>query len=523
MVFLSLLFLLCLSNTSAIPLSNTTSATKEIYVGEKNVSSTSSSIPTIAHTLNDSSEGSSPFSSTAERPSFLKVISFKGSKKPFQFCEVREICRVGDGTFLLPVWMKDYDDQIQNCGLKRIKYALARNNSDPIVDSSVIERKIRLTTDKSDVTLLSSLIPSADLVDLAEHMSILTTTIDVFNGPKSFDKYVQERCVTEARQPCSSLQLGMNIENPMLLVDSAIGDIENNKWQKSLLRLIRNTFRGSFELGELKNLYGWRVRSQAVCVRSVLTTDACLEDLIHANLRPVEDFFKENYLKRNSNLKGNEQQKSCKLKILIRNQYGKRFLEGGTALQQAIEYLARENSEKYNVQVQAEVVFFHQASFHEQVSIMQESDIVISPRGDMNANFMFLRPHTTVFEIAPFGSNYSTYQNLAEFYGAKYIRIDSQPDEEVFTACVQHFNLESTEKVDTFLSSWIDLASEFRNKTKIQKRNLESTYILPEEPDDSNEEEDVVRKLRECASYQRSSVDVWDLADRVLQEAATHC
>lgn len=175
-----------------------------------------------------------------------------------------------------------------------------------------------------------------------------------------------------------------------------------------------------------------------------------------------------------------------------------------------------------HVVIKPEVVFFENLSFHEQVSIIQEADVIIATHGESNANLMFARRDTQVFEILPFGYTSDAYQNLSKVYGIKYRRITSQPDVDVFTACVRHFNPNPTRERTRFLTLWRLHGETFRNSTIERGRNIISSYSVPQYLGDQRNVSNLVR-LRDCVTYQRTSVDIRDLARTAVLEGAKLC
>lgn len=550
-------------------------------------------------------------SSIRQLSSAITVIRHAVFPKPFVFCRIHGVCSLGDGTILLPEWMRSHAGQIAECGLPNVSYSLTPFLNTPRASQVVLlddegqgekpkepslewrsnmQSFMELSDEFRVRDLLGGPTPSADRYHLATTLTPLIHLLDLFTRPSTYSPHVATACshppassqfakppaYTHDCNPTDLSAADVSTLNPILMVDSRITDTKDFQWPKCILRLLRSSLSGNFNPVDHRDLYSWKIRSKGQCFRSLLTTNVDTSD-IPANAMSVDNlFFSENGLTRMSASKKHQHSiANCVVKVLILNRYGKRFIEGVQSLASGITaYSSLLRNQASHINIQPEIIFFENSSFHEQVSVIQEAGVIVSTHGESNANFMFARPETKIFEILPFGyrPKDEDYQNLSQAYGARYIKVTSQPDKQVFAACIRHFNpnVEVSKKAkryikseqqklkdfelmelkvkqrEIFLKNWNMFADTFINGTVEHGRNILSSYVVPDEirrsPLDQesiirfrykennrynyrkvHDENVLVKRIRECAGYQRVSVDVRDLARVVVVAGAKQC
>lgn len=453
-------------------------------------------------------------------PSSIIFVTHHGFNQNQLFCRINGACRVGDGTIMLPKWMKKHAEHLANCGLRNISFTITdvQNGTrfkPPGLWTTQSHGKT-FTDDFRQKDLLGAGIPAVEKPSLATHLTPLLHAIDIFIRPKAFSSSVSAICVREGGRPCENGYNDTFTPNVVFLVDSRIADSKDFHWPKSILRLLRSSLDARFEHKDLRTVYSWHVRSQASCFRSIISTNVQTSDMPPSIIATDHPFFLKNGLKRSSAHRGLHALAHCILKVLILNRFGQRFIEGANALQTAIGLYGQQVSKRVShVAIQPEVVFFENSSFHEQVSVIQEADVIVASHGESNANFIFARPSTYIFELLPFGYRSDIYKNLSSAYGASYKAVVAQPDAQVFTACVKHFNPDNTKLRREFLAQWVRQAQIFRSDTITNGENIASSYVVPESHELSH--------LQECAAYQRISVDIRHLARSVVHSAAKQC
>lgn len=464
-----------------------------------------------------------------EIESSITIVTHSSFDPDIRFCRIKGACRLGDGTVLLPIWMQDYSTHLVRCGFDSVQFAIVNEDNlyhvAPQEDEDV-QSTITLKDAYRDFDVIGNDAPRGEPSLLAIDVTPSMLLLDLFSRPFAYQNVTKTLCTTAQGVKCGpDNYTDPLLLRPMLFIDSRISDTKDFHWPKCLLRLIRNSMSGSLDLVQLKDLYGWRLRSEASCFRSIVSTNAHINQIPPETLIQSHIFFKKNRLDRKNVHQAKRTDETCIVKILILNRYGKRYIEGSDKLRAAIISLGEEvRKRQRGITIQPEEVFFDKASFHEQVSVMQESDIVVATHGNGNANFMFLRPKARVFEIIPFGIRSDLYKNISVTYGSSYSTVVGQPDEEVFLACVKHFNPSNSEERQRFIKTWTQEAQKFKSETVQQRANIRSNYLVPDEENEGAERDfNTLLRLKQCASYQRITVDVKHLAKAVVRTASEQC
>lgn len=460
--------------------------------------------------------------------SSLSIVSHEQLSEQHKICRIKGICRVGDGTILLPTWMKEYSGHMEKCGFSDVSYSMVESKSelgDKFIALRGVKNFITLKDDYRDYDIVGNEVPKGGKHELAYDITPTILMMDMFKRADAYRDVTKKLCVTKEGTACPPETTEKSpLFNPVLLIDSRISETKDYMWPKSLLRLVRNSLRGNLTIVELKELYEWKVRSQAACFRSIISTNMQTSDLAPEALLPNNIFFSINGLNRKSAERPPHAPTACNVKVLILNRYGKRFIEGGSELTSSILSFGQQLSKvDHGVLIEPEVVFFENSSFHEQVSVMQETSVVVASHGENNANFMFLRPNTRIFEVLPFGFASDIYRNLSAAYGAIYAVVRSQPDIDLFSACVRHFNPDAKQEREKFLEKWKTVAKEFREETIQKNANVDSDYVVTDDEVGTNGTVPSLTSIRPCTSYQRISFDINDLARKVVMAGARQC
>lgn len=488
-------------------------------------------------------------SSVEAKESSIRIFKVQGMGPSKAVCHIQGVCRSGDGQFLLPHWMEKYDAQIDSCGLPgKVRYVLHETKK----DSDVLEvsaghmdkgpstvwsieglrrKKLTLTGDYSGHDLIggkaprelmhwmvTDLTPSFYLMDMAARTSRYIR----------YGRFTSEKCFQSGGESCTQQDSPPKL-NPLVLVDIRVSEKKSHQWPKGVLRLMRNAFRGDLAIADAQEIYGWQVRSKAACFRSIFSTSARVADFSENLFTSSHIMWKANGLSRDSVIREKKEGKEntvspCTSRVLLLNKYGKRYMVGHEKLHAAIAKTAQAEVEQNfpSIRVLSETVFFEKSSFHEQVSVMQESRIVVASHGSSSANIVFLRPGSTFIEVMPFGLEVDTYSNLAKAFGIKYTAVMAQPDEEVFTSCVEHFNPGNPVDVAGTVKEWKRAAEEFRTAAVDSHVNPTTKFRISNGEDAG---EDAVKDdhFRECASYQRLSFNVDRVAKLVVVDIMKQC
>lgn len=478
----------------------------------------------------------------------IVLIRLAGVSEDKPVCRLHGVCRSGDGAYLLPHWMKEYSGHIAKCGLRgEVHYVLHETTTETVrllAEGSMYAEpdkvwsirglrrsKINLSQDFSAFDMIGGKAPRE-----LKHWMItdLTPTVYIMDMSSRFKDYQEKgkvtsyECVEVEGHQCSEENAFSDL-NPLLLVDVRITEQKSYHWPKGLLRLLQNSFSGKLQISDAQDVYGWHLRSQASCFRSLITTAAAVPDLPDNAFDSTHMLWRANMLSRKSvnhhvedeKKEDGERELDCTRRVLLLNKYGKRYMVGHDKLRAAIEAVTKESvTPNYpNIRILAETVFFENSSFPEQVSVMQESNVVVSSHGSSNANIVFLRLDTLLIEITPFSLEVDTYSNLARTFGINYKMVMAQPDEEVFFSCVKHFNPTMLPGVSRMMKEWSIHAEKFRQAATASHRNPTTSFRIPDSDDEGVEDGHV----RECATYQRLSFNVVHIAKMVVAACVAQC
>lgn len=211
--------------------------------------------------------------------------------------------------------------------------------------------------------------------------------------------------------------------------------------------------------------------------------------------------YRANALSRESvmNLQTSDRRR-CDLEMSILDRIEQGRILGLKILKDAFKLL----NAKLKASVQAEAVYFQNISFHEQISVMQETDIAIGTNAELNANLPFLRPNATFFEILPFRIHPHFYRTLANAYDVEYRSVSAFRDTEFFERCIEHYNDDIGEWRKLLLAHWRNAAQVFKNKMKKSLTGKWKGFYLPE--DGSNERtasQETFAGARNCSDYRQ--------------------
>ncbi|KAK1860919.1 hypothetical protein I4F81_003505 [Pyropia yezoensis] len=180
-----------------------------------------------------------------------------------RLCRIHGACRVGDGTFLLPSWMKAFHSTVLRCGVGAPQYLLKAAPDGTYAVDAAYGRRIVLTDAHNGTDLFGVDPPGETMPAIATDLTPVLLLMDVLE-----------------RMPAHAARLTRD----------RITMQKDEKWVKGFLRLIRNAFYGAFTVLDAADLYGWKVRGVAACARSVVTTGLAA-DALPDGLFPADHFL----------------------------------------------------------------------------------------------------------------------------------------------------------------------------------------------------------------------------------------
>jgi len=446
-----------------------------------------------------------------------------------RLCRIHGACRVGDGTFLLPAWMKAFNSQVVLCGITAPQYLLKAAPDGTYAVDGAYGRRISLTDGHNETDLFGVDPPGETMPAIATDLSPVLLLMDVLERTAAHAAQLTRECVVEGASACPDNETAAVVAagvDPGLVVTSRITMQKDEKWVKGFLRLVRNAFFGSFSLLDAADLYGWKVRGVAACARSVVTT-GMTADVMPAGLFPAEHFlFAVNQISRVPRATGAavasalaSAARACTVRVMVLNRFGQRYMVGDYALRSAVaaEAVAAEATAP-GVTLAAEVVFFENASFHEQISMMQETNVVVASHGAGVANLLFLRPGSVLVEVLPFGIKASPFADLARLYDVVRLPLTAMPDDDVFRSCIAHFNKDGP-ATDALLARWAAAATSFREGGGGPAPGGDLDWGT----DPAAAADTGIQNVLQCAGYQRLTFNVKEVAALAVTRGLAHC
>lgn len=476
-------------------------------------------------------------SNVTRLPEMLEVWTHAALPPDARLCRIHGACRVGDGTFLLPTWMKAFHSTVVRCGVASPQYLLKAAADGTYAVDAAYGRRIVLTDAHNGTDLFGVDPPGETMPAIATDLTPVLLLMDVLERMPAHAARLTRECVAAGGGPCDDAAAAAVMAaglRPGLVVTSRITVQKDEKWVKGFLRLIRNAFYGSFSVLNAADLYGWKVRGVAACARSVVTTGLAA-DAMPGGLFPADHFlYTANQISRAPRPTGASvatalaaSGRACTVRVMVLNRYGQRYMVGDYALRTAVaaEAAAAEAAAP-GVSLAAEVVFFENATFHEQISMMQETNVVVASHGAGVANLLFLRPGSVLIEVMPFGVAASPFDTLARLYGVPRVRLTAQPDEDVFRSCVAHFNKDGP-AVDAVLARWTAAAAAFRagdaDGTAAAAGGGGTGGGLDWATDPAAAAGTGAEKVLQCAGYQRLTFNVKAVAALAVSRGLAHC
>lgn len=479
-------------------------------------------------------------SNVTRLPEMIEVWKHAALPPDARLCRIHGACRVGDGTFLLPTWMKAFHSTVVRCGVASPQYLLKAAADGTYTVDSAYGRRIVLTDANNGTDLFGVDPPGETMPAIATDLTPVLLLMDVLERMPAHAAQLTRECVVAGGGACDeavSTAVASAGLRPGLVVTSRITMQKDEKWVKGFLRLIRNAFYGSFTVLDAADLYGWKVRGVAACARSVVTT-GLTADAMPDGLFPEGHFlYAANQISRAPRPTGAVVAKAvaaagreCTVRVMVLNRYGQRYMVGDYALRTAVaaEAAAAESSAP-GVSLAAEVVFFENATFHEQISMMQETNVVVASHGAGVANLLFLRPGSVLVEVMPFGVPASPFATLSRLYGIPRVALTAQPDEDVFRSCVLHFNKDGS-ATDAVLARWTAAAAAFRagdadGSAAVVAGDSGNSRDggLDWATDPAAAPGTGAAKVLQCAGYQRLTFNVKAVAALAVSRGLAHC
>eukprot|EP01147_Barroeca_monosierra_P007705 gene7705-9912_t len=292
---------------------------------------------------------------------------------------------------------------------------------------------------------------------------------------------------------------------PYLVLDNLgllVASRESDKWSASFFKFFTDTvrtanfiserfnpsvmycFNGQVELSRTNKLNTYKL---------ILNANIPFHRLSSSVFSEQEAFYVEHGIERNVSAFFDS------IKILVLNRPYSRRVHGLNGF----ELKFREKTE-FPVKIQ-EFDGLDGLTLKDQIALFNVADVVISPHGAANSNWIFMRRNTLVIEIFPFGFQPPQYESLARVLGLNYDYAIASPDTTTFKTCVENSTLPST-STERVLHRWMHAIKGADERLKSSINDI-ITDVDPHE----------LARSRICARDQQLHVNVTIIFDIVCK------
>lgn len=422
-------------------------------------------------------------------------------------CRIHNACVQSDGGLLVHNWMKAHETHLYQCGVRKIRFMKNAAEFD--------------TEDSYSGIDLFGIQPARFHIPhfLTDVMPMLYAS-ELLRPKFTKPSQILSVCEVEGRHKC----LSGTIKNPLfagLYADSRVSQMPMSSWVPRFVSMIPESpylvFPGSMF-----------ARGKPRCFRSVIAYNAG-SYIRRGRQWYGEDnpFFTSNGLSRRSVMRGrfNFETKKypgrCKANITILNRMG--WLKRGKSLMGRditnVEKLVTTMEKKLkqwrykNLDASINVAYFDNSTFDEQVSTVQNADVLLGVHGAGLGNLIFARLDTPFVEVMPFGYTAGPFDRVAMALNLKYSMIISEPDTINFLECLRA-------KADALRAPHVFAKGQFLWATAVKAREKNGTMTVLKTENFRTAE---LTPVKLCARSQRMTINVETTANMLLEMAESTC
>lgn len=192
------------------------------------------------------------------------------------------------------------------------------------------------------------------------------------------------------------------LRNPVLIVSEKV--YKSSSWVNQMINLMIGNNRNRLLIVRRPSVYE--------CYRTLTLTN----ERYNVSLKGHDFAFRQAGIRRT---------RSCKRHVVILNRHrsrGRRFPV------ETVQALVKELKNSTHVKSVEAIENLGHLTFREQIKLMQRADVLVSPHGAEFANSVFLRPHSSVIEVIPFGYWTLFFRDVIRRVGAEYTAVPAPPD-----------------------------------------------------------------------------------------------
>eukprot|EP00181_Compsopogon_caeruleus_P003429 CAMPEP_0184679124 /NCGR_PEP_ID=MMETSP0312-20130426/1950_1 /TAXON_ID=31354 /ORGANISM="Compsopogon coeruleus, Strain SAG 36.94" /LENGTH=744 /DNA_ID=CAMNT_0027128373 /DNA_START=22 /DNA_END=2256 /DNA_ORIENTATION=+ len=322
-------------------------------------------------------------------------------------CRVHNTIRNCAGKFILPTYMQVYHSVLEQCKF-------------PMVYEDIPQHSQVFDGDLFGTHELRYHMPHF-LTDFIPVLKIFGT---VFRSET--EEIAEYYCLGVGGAPCDPALTSWATYKPLIFHHERVKSMPNDTWVRSLVGLLPQNPIQAFlsDFGQSKESC-----TQRILLRSVLSTSSSYN-------APEETISKDHVIFRHNNI-DRSANTGCHLKVVILNRQqgnGRSIINTG----QVRDVIIQEGVARA-LQVDVQEVDFEGLSFEKQVQTMLSGDIVIAAHGAALTNIIFMKEHSSIVEVMPFGWDAKLFSKKAETFRVFWKEVRSYPDRVSFLNCLHSY------------------------------------------------------------------------------------
>lgn len=416
-------------------------------------------------------------------------------------CRIPRVCRLNNGTYLLPAFFKSQKERLATCGIDNALFVLPRDGNLPSKHAGFHLDSSTYRLDLIDGPPVQGSYHPLIILDLIPHLFALESI--------SREKETKTSCTCFTG--LSKCAVGCSTQNvyPLVTVDADVWEHRDaDNWVGHVIAEMKEP-PGSFSFikdGTFSPLY--LGDAGAACFNSLITTPAKYYDVPPGSLNTDYSFFGEKGVVAKRWGKPRRKVKSCQVHVTILQHDGDRSLIGMFALRDKVT--THFQSEETEVHVKFKIGHMKGMTYKDQVRTMMETDVLVAPHCSDLTNIIYMPRTGAMIEIYPFSYHPSVFRWHSAILGLAYDGIMAEPDSPAFKSCIATMHGHS-EDVDHLLAAWDNAARNFKKEDDKASLRLELSKSTP------------LRHAGSCAKKQSLKFDSAHAAKLIIERVRDQC
>lgn len=454
-------------------------------------------------------------------PDAIEVWNLPNGKS---LCRIFGAGRLMDGTLILPKWMKGQSEfLLTSCGIRGAIYAietlLTPRRKTGTVDKSILRATIKSDFEEdhtySDRDLFGLTAPRNHMPHFVSDIFLPLVASEVLLGSgKGVLRSSVISSMTRLRITEPSFSMFPDLKPALLIYDETLNR-PRSEWVPRLARFFEHPQLG-FKMipagAEKRSTQASGRRARLSFFRSLVTSNLNIHEpygLFGTQGKNI--VFEVNGITREPpwTMKG-MLQNPCIVHVTVLTRKGPRALLKLKDLQKKAEHLGTTQ----RIRTDFKVVDFAEIPFDDQVSIMQNTNVLVATHGAGNANFIFLRPQTAVIEVFPFSYKAGPFDSFARIFGLYYSPAMSAPQSGVFKECMNRHE-KNTRIRNLAFARWDKAVDQEKKEPWVHRLEFEKEFGEPGKSQGMT--------TRGCVRLQELEFSIEAVARMVVESGRAQC